>query len=434
MIEVAGKKLVFLQETLLGSGRKPRQALSSPVHVEGSHPAAQLLKKSLPLSRFTVFTITMANRATSPPVNIGFTCTNEELFTGLDKLTSGSPLPNNVIDVNPYRYEPQNLPDDFWFLSSSNDNTDIEHGLWKTKEEASEVFSNSDIFGWRTTLEYYHGQVPHERKTNWVMQVFSTTQKRLCDENAKKETISLCRVFLVPSNVMQQNLSSAKINAENHLPQPPVLDANCSTRNGSSRNPQVNKHDGTGVLGAAEKLPAPEHQGENIVAMDFFSGAKVDFFSGGDFLELKDLDNPASSSSSEDSSAMSISSDECFDSMAFLQDLDQDQVFEHNETGKKLNVSASNRLEEVVVPATSGSLVSIQGSNSGCYEFFRTTGVMPNSACGSRNLNSKFTKRTEASSSSWSLGDSFTAAAGRRKRDGLGRMKELRKYLCFIPY
>ncbi|GMJ15386.1 hypothetical protein HRI_005207800 [Hibiscus trionum] len=379
----------------------------------------------------------MATRATSPPANIGFTCTNEEFFVGLDKLTSGSPLPSNVIDVNPYRYEPQNLPDDFWFLSSSNDNTDIEHGLWKTKEEASEVFSNSDILGWRTTLEYYQGQVPREHKTNWVMQVFSVTQKRLCDENAKKETISLCRVFLVPGNEMQQNLSSAKINAENHLPQPPVLDANSSTRISSLRNPQVNKHDETEVLGVAERLLAPEHQGENIVAMDFFSGDKIDFFLGGDFLELKDLDNPASSSSSENSSAVSISSDECFDSMAFLQDLDQDQVFEHNVTGKKLSVSASNRLDEVVVPATLGSLVSIQGSNSGCDEFFRTTAFMPNSACGSRNLNNKVTKsvkrnqRVEGPSSSSressSIGDKFTAAAG--------RMKELRKkYLCFMPF
>ncbi|XP_039033200.1 uncharacterized protein LOC120169042 [Hibiscus syriacus] len=69
---------------------------------------------------------------------------------------------------------------------------------------------------------------------------------------------------------------------------------------------------------------------------------------------------------------MSISSDEGFDSMAFLQDLDQDQVFERNDTGKKLNVSASNRLEEgVIVPAALGTLFSIPGSNSDSEEFFK---------------------------------------------------------------
>ena len=123
----------------------------------------------------------------------------------------------------------------------------------------------------------------------------------------------------------------------------------------------MNNHDETEVLAAAERLPVPEHQGENLVEMDFF-------FSGGDFLELRDLDNPASSSSSENSSAMSIASDECFDSMAFLQDL-EDQILEQNDAGKKLNVCASNKSDEmVIVPATlgmptfllcRGSLVSI---------------------------------------------------------------------------
>ena len=127
----------------------------------------------------------------------------------------------------------------------------------------------------------------------------------------------------------------------------------------------MNNHDETEVLAVAERLPVPEHQGENLVEMDFFSRG---FFSGGDFLELRDLDNPASSSSSENSSAMSIASDECFDSMAFLQDL-EDQILEQNDAGKKLNVSASNKSDEVViVPATlgmstfllsTGSLVSI---------------------------------------------------------------------------
>ncbi|MFQ6642085.1 hypothetical protein Gotur_018628 [Gossypium turneri] len=178
---------------------------------------------------------------------IAITSTNEELFIGLDKLTSGSPLPCNVIEENPYSFEPQHLPDDMWFLTSSNGNTDMEHGLWKVKEEAREVFSNSDFIGWRTTLVYYKGQVSHEHKTNWVMQVFSTTQKRLCDENANKpvwldnmqETISMCRVFLVPSDEMQEKVSSARIGTENHLPQPPILEANCGTGIGSSSNHQV---------------------------------------------------------------------------------------------------------------------------------------------------------------------------------------------------
>ncbi|XWS24324.1 hypothetical protein CRYUN_Cryun28dG0091600 [Craigia yunnanensis] len=381
----------------------------------------------------------MATLAASPPANIGFTCTDEELFISFDKLTSGSPLPSNVVDVNPYIYEPQNLPDDVWFLISSKENIDMEHGFWETKEEASEVFSNSDIIGWRTTLEYYEGQFPHGHKTDWVMQVFSITQKTLCDDNEKKETSSLCRVFLVSSHEMQQNMSSAGIENEtrNNLTQHPVLYANSSTRICSSSNPE---RDETEVLAAAERLPVPVHQGENLVEMDFFSS----FFSGGDFLELQDLDSPASSSSSENSSAASILSDECFDSMAFLQDL-EDPILEQNDAGKKLNVSASNKSEEVViVPATLGSLVSVEGSNSGSDEFFKTTSSVPNAASGSRNQN-KVTKHAEGdqrgegpSSSSRkpsTSSDSHTAAPGGEKRAAFGGMKNLRKkYLRFMPF
>ncbi|XP_022768889.1 uncharacterized protein LOC111312677 isoform X2 [Durio zibethinus] len=321
----------------------------------------------------------------------------------------------------------------------------MEHGLWKIKEEACEVFSNSDIIGWRTTLEY-KGQVPYESKTNWLMQVFSTTLKRLSDDNEKKEMSSLCRVFLVPSHEMQQRVSSAGIDTEirNQLAQPPVLDANSCTRIGSSSNPVVNKPDETEVLAVAERLPVREHQGENLVELDFFS--RPDLFSGGNFIELKDLDNPASSSSSENSSAMSISSDECFDSMAFLQDL-EDQNVEQNDAGRRLNVSAPNKSDDVViVSATLGSLVRVEGSNSTRNEFCKTAGSVPVSASGSKDRNNKVAKHAKgnqrgevplsassSSSSSSSSSDSHTAAAGGRKRAAFGGMKKLgRKYLCFI--
>ncbi|XVF36150.1 hypothetical protein REPUB_Repub19eG0033700 [Reevesia pubescens] len=338
----------------------------------------------------------MATSAASPPANIGFTCSNEELFIAFNKLTSGSPLPSDVIDVNPYNYEPQNLPYDFWFLIKEK--TDKEHGFWKTKEEACEVFSNPDIIGWRTTLEYCEG---HEHKTDWVMQVFSTTQKRLCDDNEKKETCSLCRVFLVPSHEMQQKVSSVGIDTEtrNLLTQPPVLDANSSTRIGSSS--EANKHDETEVLAVAERLPVPEHQGENLVEMDFFSRGQMDFFS-------RDLEDP---------------------------------ILEQNDAGKKLNVSASNKADEVlIVPAALESLVSVDGSHySRSDEFFKPTGTVPNSASGSRDLNDKVRKHAKVEQRgegpSTSSDSQNRAAAGGRKRAGFGGMRKLgKKCFCFMPF
>lgn len=117
----------------------------------------------------------------------------------------------------------------------------------------------------------------------------------------------------------------------------------------------MNKHDEKEGLAVAETIPVLEHQDENVVEMDCFTEAHIDSFSRGDFLEMNDLVNHVSSSSSDNSSAHSMLSDECFDSMAFLQDLDQDLVLEQNDIGENRNVSASNRLDKVVlVPAALG--------------------------------------------------------------------------------
>jgi len=88
----------------------------------------------------------------------------------------------------------------------------------------------------------------------------------------------------------------------------------------------------------------------------------LDYFSRDDYLELSDLDKPLSpyldnpalsSSSSENSSCVSRSSGECFDSLALLQDLETENS--QKDAGCKFSVCASHRPNEVVVlPATSG--------------------------------------------------------------------------------
>lgn len=148
------------------------------------------------------------------------------------------------------------MPDGVWYLVCSKENTSAQHGQWRAKGETCEIFSNSYIIGWRTTLEFFEGQVPNERKTDWVMQEFRITQKRLygdkkeevfclpctyallclfrcysqsrlpvkcelciCLDNVQ-DSSSLCRVFLSgkqsPNHEMQQKLFSANINNETH--------------------------------------------------------------------------------------------------------------------------------------------------------------------------------------------------------------------------
>lgn len=87
----------------------------------------------------------------------------------------------------------------FWYLIRSNESKDTNLGYWRTKVEACEIFSNSILTGWRATLEFYEGQAPHERKTNWVMQEYWITQKKV-SENSKKKVINgglpaLCDLF-----------------------------------------------------------------------------------------------------------------------------------------------------------------------------------------------------------------------------------------------
>ena len=87
-----------------------------------------------------------------------------------------------------------------------------------------------------------------------------------------------------------------------------------------------------------------EHQHQNL--------HEIDQPPEGDFLELRDLDDLASPSSSE-SSCVTMSSDECFDSLALLKELEAEN--NQNGAGCKFNVSAPVKPNEVkVFPATTG--------------------------------------------------------------------------------
>lgn len=103
----------------------------------------------------------------------------------------------------------------------------------------------------------------------------------------------------------------------------------------------------TGNLAVRERLP--EHIVENA--------PEIDYASRGDYLELLDLEIPVSPSSSSDSSCLTMSSDECFDALALLQDLEPENNNEPElkDAGCKFSVTASIKPTEVVMyPAFSG--------------------------------------------------------------------------------
>ncbi|MBA0565862.1 hypothetical protein Golob_010717, partial [Gossypium lobatum] len=182
-------------------------------------------------------------------------------------------------------------------------------------------------------------------------------------------------------------------------------------------------HEETEALAVAER-----NEGENLFGTDS-GGYDIGFFAGGNFLELKDLDNPASpSSSSDNSSAISISSGECFDSLAILQELDE-QILEQKDSGQKLDVLAGDKPNELdMVPATlAGCLVSVEGSNSSSEgdESFKT-GV-------SGDPNNQVAKRAKVEEGPSSSRKPSERHGGRRKGGSLGGMLR-KKYLCFMPF
>ncbi|MBA0691610.1 hypothetical protein Goari_009230, partial [Gossypium aridum] len=185
----------------------------------------------------------------------------------------------------------------------------------------------------------------------------------------------------------------------------------------------VNKHEETEALAVAER-----NEGENLFGTDS-GGYDIGFFAGGNFLELKDLDNPASpSSSSDNSSAISI-----------LQELDE-QILEQKDSGQKLDVLAGDKPNELdMVPATLGTsfflcpgtshwcLVSVEGSNSSSEgdESFKT-GV-------SGDPNNQVAKRAKVEEGPSSSRKPSESHGGRRKGGSLGGMLR-KKYLCFMPF
>ncbi|XP_031254813.1 NAC domain-containing protein 26-like [Pistacia vera] len=392
----------------------------------------------------------MCPPAASPLPDIDTSSTYEEFFGSLEKMNKGYPLPSNVInDVDPYSLMPSNLPDGLWFLVPYKDKTIAQNGHWKAKGEACEIFSNSVITGWRTTLEFYEVQNQHERKTDWVMQEFRITQKKWCESKKAEDASSLCRVFLIdklsPSHEKQQNMaaeSAADISGGTHIHSTELSSEVVKNDRiqGSTSKPQVNNDDDE-----TREMAAMERQANCLVE----NLSEISYLSEGDYLELCDLDYPVSpSSSSENSSCMTMSSDEYFDSLALLQELEtknSDDIVQEN-AGYKYSFSTSHKPNKVVMFPE--SLVSIERSKSTSGEIFKSDSSVPDSAMASKNLDQlagkqainvqKADYRNEgpSSNSQYSATSSDTnIVIPRKKRKPTGRIKQLKKkYFCFMPF
>ncbi|XP_022144281.1 NAC domain-containing protein 26-like isoform X2 [Momordica charantia] len=392
----------------------------------------------------------MTPSTVASPAILDLFCADEEVFLAIRKISSGCPLPQNVYggDIDPYRIKPSNLPGDIWYYVKCNGST---IGHWKRKGEDRKVYLNSPFTGWVTTYEFSEDQAAHEHKMVWVMEKYWMSGTDLCENSKQKETSSLCKVFLVYEQVQNHEkiqISDSDITSKSEAINPNhqlvVPDAsNNMTNNGSTSKSKISGDDKMVELPVAGK-PLDYHSEE------------MDYLSRGDFLELIDLDDPASPSSSSDSSScLTMSSDEMFDAMALLQDLECDINPETIQRDAAcIGSSVPSKLKkEVVHRRPSESFVIVKRSESPAEENPKTNSTVVVSSPPIEGLKEPDMKQLRsqsekagyglegASSSSSSL--SKTVSNGQEtamdggKKTSVGRVKKKKtskKYLCFFPF
>ncbi|KAM7280336.1 hypothetical protein ACFE04_007470 [Oxalis oulophora] len=347
--------------------------------------------------------------------------TYEGICLFLEKImSSGSSLPDNVVnDFNPYSSDPKNLPDGFWFFIRSEDKKTVnEHGSWQTNGEACEVFSNDSVIGWMTILDFYQGQLPHQQKTDWIMQDFRITQKRLSQNTEAKEADSLCRLFCGTEQISKTRSFSAPLffpNTDN------------GNKEGEPSEPQV-----------LELFPVIDFPIENVNEIDL---DPPDYVAEDDYLDLQDLEDAALSDSSINTS-LTLSSDEYFDSEALLRDIEAENIRKSTKKndGYKFSVSVANQV--ILSPPITGSRVSICSSQLSHEESVKANFSKPVSVTEQNNLSKPVVGNQRRDISSLSpLHDLATpshdndAAADKRKKSPISRTKRLpKKYFCCMPF
>ncbi|CAA0813323.1 Protein NTM1-like 9 [Striga hermonthica] len=397
----------------------------------------------------------MCPSAESPPrAELCLFLTDDQIIPFLNEYTPQSHLPNNVLaDWSPYQYPPSNLPEGMWYLVPIDVKKEYVHGFWKANGEDSRIFSNSTITGWRTTLQYFEGQAPDEQRTDWRMHEYWITRKELHDKDKPKEPRLLCRVFCNDKNGKSENRSQnyvTTIEPEN-INYLALIKSNadvtsgedCGSESKAKEEREAAADNNAEVNLRGEPDPEANRECEGAVApcaadnKPNSSGqvfSQVECFERGDFLELADLeDNGSHSSSSRNSSCLSSSSDEEFDVSAYLRDIEADELnpMRGEQSSSKYEFT-SVRLDDVVLePPPSGTLLTGSVQNNVAEGSQRVLTVQKMSADEQEMENA-----TEGHNPDSPIeGTSNNGIAGRERKLGdSSRMKKLKMCFCFKPF
>ncbi|KAF7851577.1 hypothetical protein BT93_L3576 [Corymbia citriodora subsp. variegata] len=367
----------------------------------------------------------MCPLAAEPLADIKSDCSKEEAFMTLQYILFGYSPPGNVLPENPYCYRPENLPNGFWYLTHSGHNRATENGFWQPKGDPVRVSIDSSICGLITTLKFCDLQALEEDlTTDWIMQEYKIIWNVSNCETREKGVNSLCRVFQEDVHPIDQKMAqtfdvSDISRGNNNLSTASLtVTSRSNAENGSTSNHQVVAAD---IL--QNHHPMEDLHG-NVDASD-------------DFLELRDLESPQSpSSNSDNSSCLTMSSDECFDSLALLQDIEAEQL---QDVHAKFTVSTVKPSNVVTHEVTLGSFTSHEREENPKTDSSQpnTASAVASKAVGRRNPKhvvgdgeSQSGCKNIASRASTSEN---TSALERTKRKSDKKNKMFKK-LCFIPF
>ncbi|KAI3439649.1 NAC domain-containing protein [Psidium guajava] len=346
--------------------------------------------------------------------------THEELFVFMFYMNEGYFVPANVItDVNPFNCLPETLPaENMWYFMNSMENKGVEGGFWDPSGEPREVFGDASINGWEATYEFYEGQGLDVKKTDWLMLEYYMTPKVSSEAASTKDAKSLCKVIRgsglpLSDSEMLQNQMQVDTTSFN-------------------------------IMRRTSSFILPSHPVENLPELDEFDPR--------DYIELLDLGIPQSpSSGSDNSSCLTMLSDECFDFLDAMLDLEVESGdhVESKDAGFNLVVQeaisglpveerpSENARDGKAVNKDNSPPLTLDSQGS------RLSNISPAPSADGRNKTDGRLKKLKrkylpASSSQSSDGSNSSRApspgpGGRAKTDGT--LKKLqKKYLCFMPF
>ncbi|XP_039171708.1 NAC domain-containing protein 74 [Eucalyptus grandis] len=357
----------------------------------------------------------MCPPAVAPLFDIKYISSNEELFKFMFCMARADFFPANVItDVNPFNCLPETLPENTWYFTNSMENRGAEGGFWMPRGEPREIFGDAFINGWEETHEFYEGRGPKVEKTNWLMLEYYMTSKVSGAALSARDAKSLCKVFRsgslpLSNSEMLQNAAGTEFRRENYLYSLSPDNFNIPTEQCVTNQMQVNTTS-CNVMRRASSF---------FLSHPIESLPELGHINPGDYLELLDLGIPQSpSSQSDNSSCMTMLSDEIFDYLVAMLDseVESGEHVEHSDAGCNLNVTDSSKPDDVVVQAAISGLPIKERSSQ--------------NARDGKPVNRDGSPPLTLASQSRQLSDSSQtpSADGRNKTDG--RLKKLkRKYL-----